>query len=351
MCGTWGTANEERPGTQPKVAKLIQVSQLGDYNLGLAEGAVRFWVGVTDWDWYSLHASAASVEEVNFWRPSPTAGFSALHPGELFLFKLHAPRNFIAGGAFFTKFTSLPVSLAWEAFGLGNGARTLEEVRRRISKYRDTPIAPGEDPTIGCILLEEPFFWPVEDWIDSSPYFSLNIVSGKTYDASFEVGQHLWNEVQERLIHTRGSVLNPGPAPTAVTANRFGLPQLVFPRLGQGSFRILVTDAYQRRCAMTGEKTLPVLEAAHIRPYASDGHHEISNGVLLRSDLHTLFDRGYLGIDPDDLKVMVSPSIKEQFSNGRNYYALHGMPVALPVDSGLIPSRENLVYHAENIFR
>jgi hypothetical protein len=50
------------------------------------------------------------------------------------------------------------------------------------------------------------------------------------------------------------------------------------------------------------------------RPDASEGHHEISNGVLLRGDLHTLFDRGYLGIDSDDLKVMVSPRIKERFS-------------------------------------
>ena len=311
---------------------------------------MRYWVGVTDWDWYSLHASAASVEEVNFWKPSPTARFSALQPGALFLFKLHSPRNFIAGGAFFSKFTPLPVSLAWEAFGMGNGARTLEDVRKRISKYRDTPIAPGEDPTIGCILLEEPFFWPPEYWIDSSPYFSLNIVTGKTYDTNSEAGDHLWQQVHERLMRVREDTQIPGPALTAITANRFGSPQLVSPRLGQGSFRILVTDAYQRRCAITGEKTLPVLEAAHIRPYAYEGHHEISNGVLLRSDLHTLFDRGYIGIDPDDLKVIVSSRIKEQFSNGRHYYALHGQSIALPVDIGLVPSRENLVYHAENIF-
>ena len=143
---------------------------------------------------------------------------------------------------------------------------------------------------------------------------------------------------------------NPGPALTAITGDRFGTPQLVYPRLGQGSFRILVTDAYQRRCAITGEKTLPVLEAAHIRPYAHEGHHEIANGLLLRSDLHTLFDRGYLGVDPDDLKVTVSPRIKEQFSNGRHYYALHGQPISLPVDLASTTSRENLVYHAENIF-
>jgi len=121
---------------------------------------MRFFVGVTDWDWWSLHASGKDVDEVNFWRPSPTAGFSALTPGEPFLFKLHAPRNAIAGGAFFSKFVQMPVSLAWDAFREANGARSKSEVRARISKYRRTPIALGEDPTIGCILLEEPFFWP-----------------------------------------------------------------------------------------------------------------------------------------------------------------------------------------------
>jgi hypothetical protein len=53
--------------------------------------------------------------------------------------------------------------------------------------------------------------------------------------------------------------------------SRYGNPLMVRPRLGQGSFRVLVTETYQRRCALTGEKTLPVLEAAHIKPYAELG--------------------------------------------------------------------------------
>ena len=79
--------------------------------------------------------------------------------------------------------------------------------------------------------------------------------------------------------------------------NRFGKEQIIRPRIGQGAFNIMVTDAYQRRCAITGEKTLPVLEAAHIKPYGLEGPHEISNGLLLRRDFHTLFDCGYITID------------------------------------------------------
>ena len=52
-------------------------------------------------------------------------------------------------------------------------------------------------------------------------------------------------------------------------------------RLGQGAFRVVVTEAYHRRCAISGEKTLPVLEAAHIKPYTQEGPHEISNGLRI----------------------------------------------------------------------
>lgn len=69
---------------------------------------MRVYVAVTDKDWFALHASKAEVEEVNFWRPSPDAAFKALQPGELLLFKLHSPDNFITGGGFFTRFLQLP---------------------------------------------------------------------------------------------------------------------------------------------------------------------------------------------------------------------------------------------------
>jgi len=101
---------------------------------------------------------------------------------------------------------------------------------------------------------------------------------------------------------------------------------------------------------MTGEKTLPVLDAAHIKPYAIAGNHEISNGILLRSDLHTLFDRGYLGINPDDHTILVSPRIREQFENGRHYYALDGQRIALPQIASAQPSRDSLAYHLDNIY-
>ena len=88
-------------------------------------------------------------------------------------------------------------------------------------------------------------------------------------------------------------------------AQRFGDPQLIRPRLGQGAFRVLVTDMYDRRCVVSEERTLPALDAAHIRPYGEGGSHEASNGLLLRRDIHSLFDAGYVTVTPD-LRFAVS---------------------------------------------
>ena len=122
------------------------------------------------------------------------------------------------------------------------------------------------------------------------------------------------------------------------------------PRLGQGAFRLLVTDAYQRRCAVTGERTLPVLDAAHIRPYAELGPHRLENGILLRKDLHALFDAGYVTVTPS-LELRVSRRIREEFENGRDSYALEGSWVRLPRPPGPPPSAEYLEWHGDAVYR
>ena len=97
--------------------------------------SVRLVVAVTDGEWFRFLRNRSDLAEVNFWSPSGT-NFRALSPGELFLFKLHAPLNFIVGGGVFAHASIMPCSLAWEAFGEANGAATLMEVRARIRKYR-----------------------------------------------------------------------------------------------------------------------------------------------------------------------------------------------------------------------
>ncbi|RYZ23846.1 MAG: HNH endonuclease [Chitinophagaceae bacterium] len=95
-------------------------------------------------------------------------------------------------------------------------------------------------------------------------------------------------------------------------------------RQGQGAFRAKILEAYGERCAITGCNAISVLEAAHILPYRGEHTHRVDNGLLLRSDIHTLFDLGLLWITPTHV-VAIAPSLK-----GTEYEAMEGQDLRLP---------------------
>lgn len=308
---------------------------------------MKFYIGVTDNTWFKFLAERGP-DEVNFWQPGGAATFRALSPGELFLFKLHAPLNFIVGGGFFVKHSLVPLSLAWDAFAEKNGAEDLNAFREKVISHRGRNSRFEPDPTIGCIILSQPFFLDRAEWIPAPEDWHPNIVQGKTYGTEDRIGESLFAQVQERL--TRHRAINESTSAIAEESARYGAEYIAKARLGQGAFRVLVTDAYSRRCAMTGERTLPVLESAHIKPYALSGPHNVNNGLLLRSDLHKLFDLGYITITAD-FNIEVSMRIKEEYENGRDYYALQGRSlVSLPKDQSYRPSREYIDWHNTKIF-
>jgi putative restriction endonuclease len=305
---------------------------------------VRAYVGITDSNWFR-QLRFEQPDDVNFWRPSGS-GFKALAPGELFLFKLHAPDLAIVGGGFFVEARPLPVSQAWMAFGRRNGVRDEEELLTRIDKYRKGARSGPADPLIGAIVLTQPFFFDDRDFIPAPEDWSPNIVSGKGYDLTSGVGARLWRDVQDRLGRAQAASLPP------LDADRASRRAWVEQRIGQGAFRTRVTEAYARRCAITGERTLPVLEAAHIRPHAQSGPNRVDNGILLRSDLHRLFDRGLVTIEPQELTFLVSDRIRDEYSNGRVYYDLAGKPLrVLPDRVEDQPNRVFLEHHRTQIFR
>ncbi|MGH9428309.1 MAG: HNH endonuclease [Terriglobia bacterium] len=312
---------------------------------------MKFYVGVTDNKWFEFLARR-KPDEVNFWRPGGSGSFQAIPPGAPFLFKLHSPDNFIAGGGFFVSHSNLPLSLAWEAFGEKNGATSLDALRAMIEKFRSTK--PREhNPIIGCTVLANPFFLQRQDWIPAPSNWAPSIVQGKGYESEERIGAQLWAEVQAGLARVEPAKAvsqADGASLQAEESPRYGEEFLTRARLGQGAFRVLVTDAYARRCAITGERTLPALEAAHIQPFAKSGPNVTANGLLLRSDLHKLFDSGYLSVTPD-LSVEVSRKIKEEFENGRDYYALHDRKlVIVPSTQKDQPSSQYLEWHNSNIF-
>jgi len=271
---------------------------------------MKLYVGITDRDWFSFLRARGSAE-MNFWRPRNITEFNAIAPGELFLFKLKYPENKIVGGAYLVRHTILPLNLAWNVFGEANGCPSFKEFQQKISSFRND----GErNPKIGCTVLTDPFYLrDFESWSPPSDW-SPNIVSGKSYDISHGEGRRLFEQAKYATHSADG--YSEGVLKEEVA--RYGTEQIIKPRLGQGGFRVVVLEGYDRRCSITGERTLPVLEAAHIQSYAEMGPHDLSNGLLLRSDFHTLFDNGYITVT-NDFKIEVSRKIKEEFSNGRDY--------------------------------
>lgn len=311
---------------------------------------MKYYLGVTDLKWYN-YLSRLDRDDVNFWQPGGNLVFRALTVGQPFLFKLKRPFNAIAGVGFFSSHTFLTLSMAWDVFESGNGCGSFEELQGMVLPLRKD--RSNSNPTIGCIVLTNPIFFQKEDWIEVPEDWKSSTQQGKTYSTDSEVGETTWKKVefliQKYLPST--SIEKENQLTVEEDEPRYGQSLLAKLRLGQGAFRILVTDAYGRKCAISGERTLPVLEAAHIKPFARSGRHLLSNAILLRSDIHKLFDTGYLTITPE-LKVIVSKKIKEEFENGREYYRFHGEDIFnTPPNPVNRPGKEFVEWHNENVFK
>lgn len=306
---------------------------------------MKLWIGITDDDWFRFLSERADLDEVNFWQPSGARTFRALQPGEPFLFKLHAPNNYLVGGGMFAGFARLPIDLAWDAFGERNGVASLSDLRASVARYLHVVPDPRDNYLIGCIMLRLPFFLPREHWVPIPEEFPRHVQQGKTFDATTGIGRAVWEELERRA---RLAILDYGVR--VVQGAMWSEPRLIRQRLGQGTFKALVTETYERRCAITREKALPVLQTAHIRPVTRDGGHRIDNGLLLRSDVHTLFDRGYITITPA-YDVRISRRLQKDFDNGEHYYALEGQRIWTPKRTDDRPNSEFLEWHGDEVFR
>ncbi len=323
------------------------------------------FIGITDFDWYSFLRAGPAWEEVNFWQPSANG---LLNPpaGMPFFFKLRTEYGSpIVGFGHFSWRTKLPAWMAWDTFGTANGAAAREQMLARISRLRRDPITdPAGRYEIGCLVISRPVFFDEPNWLRPPADWPLNVQRGKSYDVSEGEGQRIYMECLARAAELGiGAPAESVPAapvsPTfpvlpGAAHDRFGAPVMRLPRLGQGAFRVAVADVYSRRCAVSGEHSLPALEAAHIRPYAEGGSHELGNGILLRADIHRLFDQGFVTVTPDH-HFLVSPRLKDDYENGRVYYDLEASTrrsggIHLPSDRAARPKPELLEWHSTERF-
>jgi putative restriction endonuclease len=313
---------------------------------------MRGLVSNTDQAWFEHLAALARphggrLDEVNFWRPRDQDALRAIPPGAPFFLRLKRPLHAIAGWGFFAHWQLLPFREAWALFGPKNGAPGFEAFREGIARLRGAdPAAPGARP-LGCIVLREATFLPPERWLPwgTAEGWKRNIVSDCGYDLGTAPGSRL-------LELLRGGASPPELTgcftPLDVDARRVR-EQVRAERDGQSTFRLRLLDAYDHRCALTGERVEPVLEAAHIQPYLGPASNHVQNGLLLKADVHKLFDAGYVTVTPD-YRFRVSERVRAEYENGREYYALQDREIRRPGDTAAWPSRDALAWHGERVF-
>lgn len=311
-------------------------------------------VSLTDRRWFEHLAGLAreghgQVDEVNFWRPRSQNRIQIIKPGAPFFLRLKAPVNAIAGFGFFAHWHLVPFLEAWTLFGEKNGAPTLARFREQITSLRGSdPMARGQLP-IGCVILRDVVFLEPREWLPwgAEQGWRPNIVNDRSYDLSQGPGADLL-----RLIRARyATPPDLGERFELVACDeREWRDQVVTAREGQGTFRLRLLEVYGSRCAVTGERVVPVLDAAHIQPYLGPASNHVQNGLLLRSDLHKLYDQGLVTVTPD-YSLRVSERIHDEWENGREYYEMADRRIADPRMPSQKASRDALAWHGEFVFR
>lgn len=180
-------------------------------------------------------------------------------------------------------------------------------------------------------------------------YESIKDVLPKTLVEAQQSGNGVPDEVERELDKRLALVIapvsplagedadNPDFDPDSVTDERERAIRAIRVRRGQAEFRAALMVAYGRRCAITGCAVADVLEAAHIFPYLGKVTNRVSNGLLLRADIHTLFDCWLLTIEPITRKVLVADALA-----GSSYAKLAGRKLRSSDDLARGPSKRNL---------
>ncbi|MBD2778702.1 tetratricopeptide repeat protein [Iningainema tapete] len=125
--------------------------------------------------------------------------------------------------------------------------------------------------------------------------------------------------------------------PKSIKQARERITVCIARRQGQPQFRQSLLEAYNYRCAITGYDAQEALEAAHIIPYIETENNHPSNGLLLRADIHTLFDLNLIAINPETMRVHLAPSLRRT-----SYGEMDGKSLQLPKISAYLPNKEAL---------
>ncbi|WP_420386022.1 HNH endonuclease [Roseivirga sp.] len=288
-----------------------------------------FAISPTDLDWFNYLKSNNHTYKVNFWTPTPW-NISKLSKGDHLYFMLKAPIRKIGGFGIFEDYKTLSFDDAWNQFGLSNGCGSKDELQEKLYLYknnRSNNLKNNSSTQLGCIILKTPIFLDNEHFLDLQNFdisFSRHIVKIKYYLDHDPLINHIISNQSSKDFHL-------------VDLNQKKSKQtMVKERKGQSLFRFTISEAYKHRCCITGEKIPELLEAAHIQPYINTNSNHVKNGLLLRTDLHKLYDSGLLFID-ESYTVHISQYVRSHY-----YNQFHQTRIELPNNENDHPSKNAL---------
>ena len=313
----------------------------------------KFYISITDTDWMNFLRNETDNygDYINFWTPGKQP-FKAIESGDLFLFKLHSRKakgenGEIVGGAYFHSFEIMPASSAWDKFGYGNGATSLTEMKTSINKYRSRNNMDQSTDEIGCIILYKPFFFEPSQWIESPSDWGKSIVRGKVYDTSTEIGNALYEEVNNQLIDTTPDdtdLINEIESEVSNTIDGQTRKAFINVRVNQGVFRDKLLHKYSS-CCLCKVSNPSLLRASHIKPWADSEPTEkldVDNGFLLCPNHDSLFDAGYITFN-DDGTILISSKLSQVDQTFMN--VMPTMKIELTEKN-----KEYLAYHRSHVF-
>lgn len=287
-----------------------------------------FAISPTDIDWFNFLRSEGLNSEINFWTPTPW-NISGLTKEDKLYFMLKSPIRKIGGYGQFVEYKNISVNEAWNKYGFKNGCASKRELIERLDSYKASNSSDERsvmDTEIGCIVLTNAMFFDDDKFINLENYaldFKRHIVKIKYFNELDPLESEISKTTKDFEL-------------LSINSEKLKKSRLVTERKGQGNFRAIITRAYSNKCCITNEPTPELVEAAHIQSYIDENSNHVKNGLLLRVDLHKLYDNGLLYID-DFYAVHVSPEVKSEY-----YQKLNGKIISLPVNLNEHPSKDAL---------
>lgn len=229
----------------------------------------------------------------------------------------------ICGYGIYQGIEKMTIKEAWKKFGPNNGCDSYASFKDKLGVYNKSI---EDDKTIGAICLSDVVFFDDNNFID------LDLINVEWHNCIVKFKRY-YNEDPIISCHQINNTENFRLIPKAPKKKKHSETTQ---REGQSEFRQKVASAYCHKCCITGESCADLLEAAHIQGYISKESNHIQNGLLLRVDLHKMFDSGLLAIE-ENYRVIVSKIVTSEY-----YQSFNGKPISLPCDKYNHPSTDAL---------